>query len=77
VKKFFTNKEPLCYAMQALAFWGAKFGKDARVLHIPGKKNGLADHISRWRRHPQTIGMLRPDREEKIQLWEIFQHVWG
>ena len=99
VRKLFSNKTPLCYAMLALAYWASYAGKEAVVMHIPGEgksalssrtqltvqhiaslfcyRNELADHISRWRKHPRTIDILPVAGEEHMSVSELFRYVWG
>ena len=48
-KKGMSTTEPLCFALQALAFWEHRFQVQARISHIPGEDNVMADALSRWK----------------------------
>ena len=68
---------PLCYALQALAFHAARLDSAVQVSHIAGKKNGLADRISRFRKFPNALNLLNADREVVVDLNELRDPVWG
>ncbi len=77
IGRSFTTKVPLCYALQALAFHAARLDSAVQVSHIAGKKNGLADRISRFRKFPNTLNLLNADREVVVDLNELLDPVWG
>ena len=77
VKKYLTTKAPLCFALQALTFHASSFDCVVSVSHIPGVRNTLADHISRWKHYPQTIEKLDKRKEVKdFCLRDILGPVW-
>lgn len=77
VQRYFTVKEPLCFALQALSYHAACFHCEVTVSHVPGVQNTLADHISRHRFHAQTIALLNPDLEVvDFTLRDILGPVW-
>lgn len=77
VEKYFTTKPPLCFALQALAYHAAHTCSAVQVSHIPGVKNTLADHISRWIEHPETIAKLDERKEIRdFSLRDILGPVW-
>ena len=45
--------------------------------HLPGKENVLADRLSRWQRHEETINKLDKKKERVVRLHEVLAPVWG
>ena len=76
VRKFFTTKAPMCFALQALAYHCSKAGATVAVSHVPGKKNTLADAISRnW---SPVVSMLPSAGAIKdFTLQEVLEPVWA
>jgi hypothetical protein len=75
VRKFFTTKAPMCFALQALAFHCNKAGATVTVSHVPGKKNTLADGLSRGL--APVLNTLPCKGEVKgFTLEEILAPVW-
>ena len=44
--------------------------------HLPGEENVLADRLSRWRKHEDTIRSLDPRRERKLSIGRVLDPVW-
>ena len=76
IARSFTTSKPLCWALQALAFYSSLFSSSLEVRHIAGKSNTWADKISRWRSYPVFMQGLDPEKEVKISLRELLQRVW-
>ncbi len=49
VKKGMSTTAPLCFGLQALAFWEYSFQVQVSMSHIAGEENWLADALSRWK----------------------------
>lgn len=77
VKKYLTTKAPLCFALQAISFHAASCSSVVSVSHIPGLKNTLADHISRWKDYPETVAKLDERKEvSDFTLRDVLGPVW-
>lgn len=48
-EKGLSTTVPLCYALQALAYWERSFQVKTNFSYIPGDQNILADALSRWK----------------------------
>ena len=78
VQKFFTTAKPLCYGLQALSWYAAKGAAEISISHIPGEKNVLADHLSRWWKYPATLRKLNCKLEitDLPSLRDLLDPVW-
>ena len=77
VHKYFTVNEPLCFALQSLAFHASRSGCVVQVSHVPGTRNVLADHISRFKSYPKTVAQLDPHKEVKhFSVRDVLGPVW-
>ena len=78
VRKYFTVNEPLCFALQSLAYHASCAGCVVNVSHVPGSRNVLADHISRFNKYPGTIALLDPRKEVKhFSIRDVLGPVWS
>ena len=76
VRKFFTTKAPMCFALQALAFHCSKAGATVAVSHVPGKKNTLADGLSRGL-DPVLNTLPRKGEIKGFTLKDVLAPVWN
>jgi hypothetical protein len=76
IRKNLTTKAPSCFALQMLAFFAAKFECEVSVSHIEGKRNVLADRISRFREYPGTLEALPASLEMHVDITELIEQVW-
>ncbi len=76
VKKCLSTKAPLCYALQALSWHAAAAGATPIIRHLSGKKNWLADKLSRYRVLGKDLVDLVPSNERHVSLSQILDPVW-
>ena len=76
-KKSLSQKQPLCWILQALGFWSCKLGLVLKVSHIAGVRNDWADWLSRGRaKNPEFWDSLSADNQHSLDLLEILQRPW-
>ena len=63
-----TRSLPLCRLAWEIFQWAIEYGVDLRVAHIPGKRNMIADNLSRGRKGPKLTEWVL----EKGVVKEIF-----
>ena len=44
--------------------------------HLPGDENVLADRLSRWHKHEETVRRLDPRKERNVVIGQILDPVW-
>ena len=76
IQKLFSTREPLCWALQALAFHASRAQVEVVAQYLPGKENVWADRMSRAEEFPAFIASLSPDLRRTITLREILDPVW-
>lgn len=75
VQKFFTTSAPMCYGLQALAHHCSRACATVQVSHVAGKKNVLADGISR--NLPAVMAKLPAGTQvTDFTLRDVFDPVW-
>ena len=77
VGKSLSTKQPLCFAMQALAFHAADLSVETSLEHIAGTKNWLADKLSRFHKFHHELCMLNPARRHTVSVKDILLPVWS
>ena len=68
VEKGMSTSAPLCFALQALAFWEHSYKVQARISHIAGEDNILADALSRWRTKARWLVDLKAADERWVDV---------
>jgi hypothetical protein len=69
--RLYSSATPMRYFVQLLAWWASKLRVNLQVVHIPGKDNIWADHISRA--DPRTCDHLSPSLDRSPSLQSILE----
>ena len=77
-RKALCTKEPLCFAIQAIAGICASKGAEPNIEHVAGVSNVWADCISRWTepKGRDFISTLDPHKEIKVNVAELISDLW-